>query len=74
MVFDCLQRDSRYSNRLFQNYVILVLDFDSLLKLKFLLKIIDLGDQIEVNYKCSWIKKINRRIVDLKEGVKFSCS
>ena len=37
------------------------LDFDSLLEFKLLLKILDLGDQIEVNYKYYW-KKINRKV------------
>ena len=46
----------------------LVLDFDSLLEFKLLLEIFDLGDQIEVNFKCSWMEK-HRRVADLKEVV-----
>ena len=73
MVLGCIQRDSRCLNRLFQNCVILVLDFDSLLEFKLLLQILDLGDKIEVNYKCYWVRK-HRRVANLKGGVKFSCS
>ena len=51
----------------------LVLDFDSLLELKLLLQIFDLGDKIKVNYKCSWVKK-HKRVVDFKRGSKFSCN
>ena len=66
-MLSCIQRDSRYLNRLFQNFVILVLDFDSLLEFMFLLQILDLGDKIEVNYKCYWVKK-HKRVADLKGG------
>ena len=50
MVIGCIQRDSRYLNCFFQKCVFLVLDFDSLLELKLLLKILDLGDQIDLDY------------------------
>ena len=73
MVLGCIQRDSRCLNRFFRNYVLLVLDFDSLLEFKLVLQILILGDKIEVNYKCYWVKKY-RRVVDFKGVSKFFCS
>ena len=67
MVLGCIQRDSRCLNCFFQNCVVLVLDFDSLFELKLLLEVLDLGNQIEVNFKISWLEK-HKRVADLKVG------
>ena len=47
-----------------------VLDFDFFLELKLLMEILDLGDQIEINYKYSWVEK-HKRVADLKGESKF---
>ena len=60
--FQCVYMGFSLLKSLFKS-VFLVLNFDSLLEFKLLLEILDLGDKVEVNYKCSWVEKYRRVLI-----------